>query len=50
MYNFSYFKENDKQIILDLIEEYPFAFMTGSFSPGARGGNPSTGFIGSKKW
>lgn len=34
MYNFSYFKENDKQIILDFIEENPFAFMTGSFLSG----------------
>jgi predicted FMN-binding regulatory protein PaiB len=30
MYNFSYFKENDKQVLLDFIEENPFAFMTGS--------------------
>lgn len=34
MYNFSYFKEKDKQAILDFIEEYPFAFMTGSFASG----------------
>ncbi len=34
MYNFSYFKENDKKVILDFIEEYPFAFMTGSFISG----------------
>lgn len=34
MYNFSYFKEKEKQAILDLIEEYPFAFMTGSFLSG----------------
>lgn len=34
MYNFSYFKEKDKQIILDFIEENPFAFMTGSFLSG----------------
>lgn len=34
MYNFSYFKEKDRQIILDFIEENPFAFMTGSFSTG----------------
>lgn len=34
MYNFSYFKEKDKQRILDLIEEYPFAFMTGSYLSG----------------
>jgi transcriptional regulator len=30
MYNFSYFKEKDKQTILDFIEENPFAFVTGS--------------------
>lgn len=30
MYNFSYFKERDKQIILDFMEENPFAFLTGS--------------------
>lgn len=30
MYNFSYFKEKDKQTILDFIEQNPFAFMTGS--------------------
>jgi transcriptional regulator len=34
MYNFSYFKERDKQTILDFIEDYPFAFMTGSFLSG----------------
>ncbi len=34
MYNFSYFKEKDKQVILDFIEEYPFAFLTGSFLSG----------------
>lgn len=34
MYNFSYFKEKDKQTIFDFIEEYPFAFMTGSFLSG----------------
>ncbi len=36
MYNFSYFKENDKQIILDFIEENPFAFMTGSYLSGVQ--------------
>ena len=30
MYNFSYFKEKDKQTIKDFIEENPFAFLTGS--------------------
>jgi len=34
MYNFSYFKETDKQAILDFIENYPFAFLTGSFLSG----------------
>ena len=36
MYNFSYFKEKNKQVILDFIEENPFAFMTGSFQSGAQ--------------
>ncbi len=34
MYNFSYFKEKDKQTILDFIEQNPFAFLTGSYSTG----------------
>jgi len=34
MYNFSYFKEKDKNVILDFIEEHPFAFLTGSYSSG----------------
>lgn len=36
MYNFSYFKEKDKQAILDFIEAHPFAFLTGSFLSGAQ--------------
>lgn len=36
MYNFSYFKEKDKQTILEFIEENPFAFMTGSFLNGTQ--------------
>ena len=36
MYNFSYFKEKDKQTILDFIEDNPFAFMTGSFLSGSQ--------------
>jgi len=36
MYHFSYFKEKDKQTILDFMEEHPFAFMTGSFLSGAQ--------------
>lgn len=34
MYNFSYFKEKDRQTIIEFIEENPFAFMTGSFLSG----------------
>ncbi len=34
MYSFPYFKEKDKQVILDFLEEFPFAFMTGSFLSG----------------
>ena len=30
MYNFSHFKENDKQVLLRFIQEHPFAFLTGS--------------------
>ena len=36
MYHFSYFKEKDKQNILDFIETNPFAFMTGSFLSGGQ--------------
>lgn len=36
MYNFSYFKEKDKQTILDFMEEHPFAFMTGSYVSGGQ--------------
>lgn len=34
MYHFSYFKEKDQQVILDIIEQYPLAFLTGSFLSG----------------
>lgn len=34
MYNFSYFKEKDQKRLMEFIEEYPFAFMTGSFLSG----------------
>lgn len=34
MYNFSYFKEKDRQVILDFIEAHPFAFLTGSTRAG----------------
>jgi transcriptional regulator len=30
MYQFSYFKEKDRQVMLDFMEEHPFAFLTGS--------------------
>lgn len=36
MYNFSYFKEKDKQTILDFIEQNPFAFITGSYLSGGQ--------------
>lgn len=34
MYNFSYFKEEDKQVLLQFLNDHPFAFLTGSFSDG----------------
>lgn len=34
MYNFSYFKENDKQVLMEFINDNPFAFLTGSHSSG----------------
>lgn len=34
MYNFSYFKEKDRSILLDFMEENPFAFLTGSYLSG----------------
>ena len=36
MYNFSYFKEKDKESILNFMEEHPFAFMTGSYLSGGQ--------------
>ncbi|HRO43015.1 MAG TPA: FMN-binding negative transcriptional regulator, partial [Flavipsychrobacter sp.] len=30
MYNFSYFKEKDRQTILQFLEDHPFAFVSGS--------------------
>lgn len=36
MYHFSYFKEKDQKVILDFIEKYPFAFVTGSFLSGTQ--------------
>lgn len=34
MYNFSYFKEDDKQVLLQFLNDHPFAFLTGSDSKG----------------
>ena len=34
MYNFSYFKEQDRQTLLAFLEDYPFAFLTGSDAAG----------------
>lgn len=34
MYNLSYFKENDKQVLLQFLEKNPFAFLTGSYTTG----------------
>lgn len=34
MYHFSYFKEQDQQVILQFLSDYPFAFVTGSFANG----------------
>lgn len=34
MYSFPYFKEKDRQVLLDFIEDNPFAFLTGSFLSG----------------
>ena len=34
MYNFSYFKESDKQVLIRFLNENPFAFLTGSDASG----------------
>ena len=34
MYHFSYFKEKDQNTLLEFMEAYPFAFLTGSFPDG----------------
>lgn len=34
MYNFSYFKEEDRQILLQFLNDHPFAFLTGSTTSG----------------
>jgi transcriptional regulator len=36
MYSFPYFKEKDKKVLLEFIEENPFAFLTGSNLSGAQ--------------
>lgn len=36
MYNFSYFKEKEQQVILDFMEKHPFAFLTGSYLSGGQ--------------
>ena len=36
MYSFSYFKEKDRQTILEFIEKHPFAFLTGSKATGTQ--------------
>lgn len=34
MYKFPYFRENDPQVLLQLMADHPFAFLTGSFNDG----------------
>lgn len=34
MYNFSYFKEEDKHVLFQFLKDYPFAFLTGSYLSG----------------
>lgn len=36
MYPFSYFKEKDRAVMLQLLERHPFAFLTGSFRDGTQ--------------
>ncbi len=36
MYHFSYFKEKDKNVLLEFIENNPFAFLTGSYLSSAQ--------------
>ncbi|HMW32999.1 MAG TPA: FMN-binding negative transcriptional regulator [bacterium] len=38
MYNFSYFKEKERQVIREFMEGNPFAFLTGSFLSGVQVG------------
>lgn len=35
MYNLSYFKEKDSQVLLDFVNQYPFALLTGSDKAGS---------------
>lgn len=34
MYNFSYFKETDKNVLFQFLNDHPFAFLTGSYNTG----------------
>jgi transcriptional regulator len=34
MYNLSYFKEENKQVLFQFLNDYPFAFLTGSYANG----------------
>jgi len=34
MYNLSYFKETDKDVLFQFLDDFPFAFLTGSYSSG----------------
>jgi transcriptional regulator len=34
MYHFSYFKETDKEVLFQFLNNYPFAFLTGSYKTG----------------
>lgn len=36
MYHFSYFKDKERQSIMDFMESHPFAFVTGSFASGTQ--------------
>ena len=36
MYNLSYFKEEDNQVLLQFMYDHPFAFLTGSFANGTQ--------------
>jgi len=36
MYNLSYFREKDKQVLLQFLNDHPFAFLTGSDTAGAQ--------------